>query len=433
MSLKLFLLMVVLLTTQPFLFSQQKDTITEKEAGRIIRYLAADLLKGRGNASPDLLKVALFIGNEFRKDGLQTLPYAAGYYFPFHPFSGNGMVITDQLSWNGKKLSPNQFTYFHLRPGNYPDKTLENFKIIKLGSFVTSDLLDHYADDTTALLLWTDQKQPGGKILPASIDMPVTGLKRDVLVVYNENSPEFISLAGFPSQYLMTEYNVVGLLPGRSKPEEVIIFSAHYDHEGVYGAKGDSILNGANDNASGTTALLLLADYFSKRKDNERTIMFCAFAAEELGLLGSKDFVEYIEPRKIIAGINIEMIGVPQYGKNKITIIGDKYSDLPRLLSKGFKNRGIVITREPPLDKQLFQRSDNYYFALKGIPFHTIMSSDDDDACYHQPCDEVKRIDVANMTRIIKAIATAARPLINGEATPRRTDPDDVRIVDPKQ
>jgi hypothetical protein len=61
------------------------------------------------------------------------------------------------------------------------------------------------------------------------------------------------------------------------------------------------------------------------------------------------------------------------------------------------------------------------------------MSSDDDDACYHQPCDEVKRIDVANMTRIIKAIATAARPLINGEATPRRTDPDDVRIVDPKQ
>ncbi|TMI73212.1 MAG: M28 family peptidase [Bacteroidetes bacterium] len=430
---KLFLLMVVFLTTQPFSFSQQKDTITEKDAGRVIRYLAADSLKGRGNVSPDLLKVALFIGNEFRKDGLQVMPGAAGYYFPFHPFSGKSVVILDQLTLNGKKLSPAQFSYFHPRPGNYSDKKLDNFKVIKLDSFITGDILEHYSDDTSSLLLWTDQKQPGGKIFPAKITMPAEGLKRNVLVVYNESSPQSLSLAGFPSQYLMTEYNVVGLLPGRSKPEEVIIFSAHYDHEGVYGAKGDSILNGANDNASGTTALLLLADYFCKRKDNERTILFCAFAAEELGLLGSKDFVEYIDPVKIIAGINIEMIGVPQYGKNKITIIGEKYSDLPRLLSRGFKNRGIVITREPSLEKQLFQRSDNYYFALKGIPFHTIMSSDDDDACYHQPCDEVKRINIANMTRIINAIAAAARPLINGEATPRRTDPDEVKIEEPKQ
>jgi hypothetical protein len=433
MSPKLFLLLVVLLTTQPFSFSQQKDTITERDAGRIIRYFAADSLKGRGNGSADLLKAALFIGNEFSKDGLQILPGATGYYFPFHPFSGKSMVIMDQLSWNGKKLSANQFSYFHPGPGNYPDKTLDNFKAIKLDSFITNDVLEHYPGDTASLLLWTDQKQPGGKIFPANIKMPAGGLKRNVLVVYNETSPQSLLLGGFPSQYLMTEYNVVGLLPGRSKPNEVIIFSAHYDHEGVYGAKGDSILNGANDDASGTTALLLLADYFAKRKDNERTILFCAFAAEELGLLGSKDFVDYIDPQKIVAGINIEMIGVPQYGKNKVTIIGEKYSDLPRILSKGLKSRGVRIALEPSSNKQLFQRSDNYNFALKEIPFHTIMSSDDDDACYHQPCDEVKRIDVANMTRIIKAIAAAARPLINGEATPRRINPDEVRIEEPKQ
>ena len=340
----------------------------------------------------------------------------------------------DQLVWNGKKISPDHFSYLHSDPGNYPDKSLDDFKVIKLDSFFTGDVVERYADDISPLLLWTDQKQPGGKqVFPEIINMPRGGLKRDMLIVYDEHSPRSVSLTGFPSQYLMTEYNVIGLLPGRTKPNEVVIFSAHYDHEGVYGETGDSILNGANDNASGTTALLLLARYFSKRKDNERTIMFCAFSAEELGLLGSKDFVDYIVPEKIVAGINIEMIGVPQYGKNRLFIIGQSYSDLPFILGKELKRKGIVILGEPSEKKQLFQRSDNYNFAVKGIPFHTIMASDDDDACYHQPCDEIKRIDVANMTRIIKAIAASAGVLINSNVTPKRTDPDDVRIKDPEK
>ena len=100
------------------------------------------------------------------------------------------------------------------------------------------------------------------------------------------------------------EYNIVGMLPGKSKPGELILFSAHYDHEGVFdrGKKKDSILNGANDNASGTTALLMLAKYFAQKNDNERTILFCAFAGEELGLLGSKDFVNHVDPALSLPG-----------------------------------------------------------------------------------------------------------------------------------
>src|SRR5688572_15338076 len=106
------------------------------------------------------------------------------------------------------------------------------------------------------------------------------------------------------------------MLPGRSKPEEFIIYSAHYDHEGmVAGKKKDKIMNGANDNASGTAALLMLAQYFAQRKDNERTLVFCAFAGEEIGLKGSRELAQILDPQKVKAGINLEMLGVPQYGK----------------------------------------------------------------------------------------------------------------------
>lgn len=218
---------------------------------------------------------------------------------------------------------------------------------------------------------------------------------------------------------LNPEYNVVGVLPGKSKPDEYIVFSAHYDHEGLLrGKKKDSIMNGANDNASGTTALLMLARYFSLRNDNERTLVFCAFAGEEIGLKGSRDFVQTFNTEKIKAGINLEMLGVPQYGKKRVFIIGEKYSTLPDILSKRLKAAGLKMIREPDEEKMLFMRSDNYPFVEKDVVFHTIMASDDDEPCYHKPCDEIKRIDISNLTFIIRAIAAGTRSLINGDETP---------------
>ncbi len=179
-------------------------------------------------------------------------------------------------------------------------------------------------------------------------------------------------------------------------------------------------MNGANDNASGTTALIMLANYFSQRNDNERTLLFCAFSGEELGLLGSKEFVNTINPKKIIAGINIEMIGIPQYGNNDVFITGFNQSSLPAILESQLSATRVKVKAGPSDEKELFKRSDNYPFVKKGVPAHSIMSSDDDDKCYHQPCDEIKRIDIAHMTTIIKAIAVATRTLINGDDTPTR-------------
>jgi Zn-dependent M28 family amino/carboxypeptidase len=175
------------------------------------------------------------------------------------------------------------------------------------------------------------------------------------------------------------------------------------------------------------TALLLLAKYFAQKNDNERTILFCAFAGEELGLLGSKDFVNYFNPATIMAGINIEMIGIPQYGKNNIFITGYDRSSLPEILEKQLAATPVRVKAGPSEEKELFKRSDNFPFVEKGVPAHTIMSSDDDDKCYHRPCDEVKRINIPHMTTIVKAIASAAETLIDGKETPTRINNIDVK------
>ena len=418
--------MAALLIVQPLLFAQNSnDTISEKDVARIIHFLAADSLKGRGNGRPELLKAGLFIGEEFKKNGLLPFSGNAGYYMPFRPFGGSKKVITDELQWNGKKLLPDEFIYIHPAPGNYIPKRLSDFAIIKIDSFFTEDILENYKHIKSDLLLWSNQPQPDKEnYFPTQVKVSSEGLDHNILMVCANYPPDSILLLGVANYYSNVEYNIVGVLPGKSKPDEVILFSAHYDHEGVYqrGRKKDSIMNGANDNASGTTALVTLTNYFAQRNDNERTLLFCAFAGEELGLLGSKDFVKYIDPATIIAGINIEMIGIPQYGKNNIFITGYDHSSLPSILEKQLSATLVKVKTGHSEEKELFKRSDNFPFAEKGIPAHSIMSSDDDDKCYHQPCDEIKRINISHLTTVIKAIAVATGTLISGEDTPARCE-----------
>lgn len=213
--------------------------------------------------------------------------------------------------------------------------------------------------------------------------------------------------------------NVIGILPGNGVTNEAIIFSAHYDHIGVTHSGGDTIFNGANDDASGTTALLMLAHYYAQAKNNARTLIFCAFSGEELGLIGSNVFVNTVDLKNVIAGINIEMIGLTNASlKNSFFITGERYSNLSRIAKKNLKGTGYRVVSEADEKKQLFKRSDNYSFAQIGIPAHSFMCSDDDEPCYHKLCDEVKRIDIPNMVNVIKAILLATRSLVDGKDKP---------------
>jgi|SRR5215204_501849 len=213
--------------------------------------------------------------------------------------------------------------------------------------------------------------------------------------------------------------NVIGVLRGKTKPDQAVIFSAHFDHLGVYDG---TVFNGANDNASGTTALLLLANYFARLNNNQRTLIFCAFSGEELGMLGSSAFVHKITPDSIVAMINIEMIGIPLIGKNSFFITGSQHSDLQKIMERNLQKK-IKIKRDPDYSKALFKRSDNFPFAEKGVPAHTIMCGDDEEMCYHQSCDDFRRIDLANMLAVIRSIPLAMSTIINGEEAPKRINP----------
>jgi Peptidase family M28 len=217
-------------------------------------------------------------------------------------------------------------------------------------------------------------------------------------------------------------YNIVGMLPGRTRSDEFIIFCAHYDHvnSGLMGETGE-IFNGANDDASGTTAVLMLAKYFSMRNDNERTIIFCLFAGEEIGLLGSTAFAELLSPEKIKTVINIEMIGkTNRSGNNGFIVTGSAYSDFDNILRKNLKGGKVKVRNEGSDIMKLFSRSDNFSFAKKGVAAHSIICSDDNDPCYHKPCDDPKLIDTKNMSKVIQAIAKGCTTLINGTDTPKR-------------
>jgi len=166
-------------------------------------------------------------------------------------------------------------------------------------------------------------------------------------------------------------HNVVAVIQGTKRPEENIIYSAHWDHLGIgEPVKGDSIYNGAVDNATGVAALLELAAAFQKLPVKpERSIVFVSFTAEEQGLLGSEYYAKHpVYPvNKTVADINMDMMGLA--GKTKdVIIFGYGQSDLEDYAAVSAKKQGRVIVKDPVPSTGLYYRSDHFNFAKVGIP-----------------------------------------------------------------
>lgn len=216
--------------------------------------------------------------------------------------------------------------------------------------------------------------------------------------------------------------NIIGILPGKSKPNEYVIFSGHYDHLVMNDEETDKVYNGANDDASGTTAVITLAKYFKELNNNERTIIFVAFTGEEVGGFGSTFFSKSINPDDVIAMFNIEMIGTEsKWDKNSAYITGFEKSNFGTILQNNLKGSTFKFYEDPYMEENLFYRSDNATLAAYGVPAHTISTSKmDSEPNYHQRSDEVSTLDLDNMTEIIKAIAISSESIINGNDTPTR-------------
>jgi hypothetical protein len=423
---RLLIFSTVFFLIQPFLIAQRyEDSIDEKEVSSVLNFLASDDLKGRGNYTPELITAANFIAGKYKEYGLQPFPGDFSFHQPFNGRTSRD-IYRDEVEWNGRELGQAEFIY--LSPEIAPEaKTLSDFTLIELtGAFSDSIFFAHWTDTTNTLIFWKADPQKRQKIPFDEFKHPGFPPSANILFVIEDELPRTVSVSTAKNYLKNVLFNVVGVLPGRSRKNEVVIFSAHYDHIGSAKGKGDKIFNGANDDASGVTAVLMLAKYFSLLGDNERTIFFCAFAGEELGLYGSSYLSELLHPEKITAVINIEMIGKTNVtGRNAFYITGASYSNLEKIFKSNLSNEKITIKPEPGRD--LFERSDNYSFAKKGVPAHTVMCSDDYDPCYHKPCDEVKKIDMENMTRIIRAIAKASESIISGKDTPSRINVDDIK------
>ncbi|MFD2726731.1 M28 family metallopeptidase [Hyunsoonleella rubra] len=218
----------------------------------------------------------------------------------------------------------------------------------------------------------------------------------------------------------LNAFNVVGYLEGSDKAlkDEVIILGAHYDHIGFQkDIEGDSIANGANDNAAGTSAVIAMAKYFTHKKNNKRSIIFALFSAEEKGLLGSKHLAKRLKEDKLnlYTMVNFEMIGVPFKDRDyEAFLTGYDTSNMAEKINT-YVGSNLIGKSDVAVKYQLFKRSDNYPFYLEfKVPCQTISSCDMSNFdYYHHVDDEVDKLDFNFMANLINKTILAIETMSN--------------------
>ena len=219
----------------------------------------------------------------------------------------------------------------------------------------------------------------------------------------------------------MTTTNVLGIIRGSDSKiaKETILLSAHLDHLGVRAnLPGDNIFNGADDDASGVTAVLELAQALAAGAKPKRTIVFALFGSEEIGGYGARYFQEHppVPIETFVANLEFEMIARPDsaVAPHTLWLTGYERSNLGPELAR----HGARLVADPHPDEHFFQRSDNYVLARKGIVAHTV-SSFGLHADYHRPSDDLSHVDFKHMTDAIASMVEPVRWLTNSDFKPQ--------------
>ena len=243
--------------------------------------------------------------------------------------------------------------------------------------------------------------------------------------------------------------NVIGILEGKTRPDEYVLYTAHWDHLGrcTPAPDGDDICNGAVDNATGTAALAALAEAHVKAGAPDRSIIFLAVTAEESGLLGSKYYAENpVYPlSQTVGGVNMDAFGMAGPAKN-IIVVGKGKSQLDDYLEAAVKLDGRVIDAEPTPEKGFYYRSDHFSFAKQGVPMIYFEGGEDlidggkaageaiskgyTEKRYHGPKDEFDpNWNWDGVMADLKIYYTVARMLAMTDAWPNWNEGDEFRAI----
>ena len=414
------------------------SAIEQERVAEIINFLASDELGGRDTPSPGLELAAEFIGEQFRKASLEPLGDGHGY---FHRYSLPGMALDSTAV---------QVT-LHIGEGHIGEGTgaVDQVLVPDRDVRIWSAGGPYRAERTEVLVSETQQPDgrrgrmrsagprprflvvPGDDVLweaAAGVRRVLEGRRvggTPVLLVRQAVIPDAPFTATIalraPEAVDIPLRNPIGILPGAIRPEEFVLVSAHYDHVGTgTPVSGDAIYNGADDDASGTTAVVVLAEALAKAGSRPpRSIAFVCFSGEEKGLRGSRAFAEDppIPLEDVVAHVNIEMIGRPPANDRMAAwITGADLSDFAAIAGPALERAGIRLVDFEMADR-LFARSDNASLAAKGVVAHSI-SAGTMHADYHQPSDEVDKIDLEHMTAVIAGLAEVVLEFAQRDAKP---------------
>lgn len=418
-------LFLVLVMFTPFAGCQNPYEINQENTARILKTLSSDDMQGRGLFTPGIEMAADFIASEFETAGLSPLPGLDNFK---QTFNLNSLSISSiAIEINGEIIASDQVfvlldaSEIHWQTGDAEVVNIaakDNFRG-KYGEFLSKG--------KNLIVLVDETHKPVFSRFQSFYSRPVRKTefgKESTLIFILTNTTKVRQLKADITAAIETEAltNVIGYIEGNRK-NEIVVFSSHYDHLGIVKpVQGDSIANGANDDASGVTAVIELGHYFKTPEKPERSLIFAGFTGEESGGYGSKYFSTHVNPDEIVAMFNLEMIGKPASKKpNSAWITGFEYSDFGKILQQNTDSAIFTFYPDPYPEQNLFYRSDNATLARLGVPAHTISTTPIDmDEDYHQVTDEFGTVNLETMTNTITAVANSSKGIISGKHTPAR-------------
>ena len=401
----------------------------ESSVEKDLTFLSSDEMKGRENGSDELLKAANYIAERYKEIGLTSPDFCDNYLQSINLIKVH--VKSKNLVLNSYSIPEDNFILLSQSEGIFKNDTT-GLTIFKVGEnediMHTFSQLVNYPRSYIVFVHPIHEKR--FERLKRYFRSDKLQVKRDddyfsLWVKTSESELESIQLNVLNDIESTKIYNVIGELASTKSDDRKWIYSAHYDHIGISRAiEGDSIANGANDDASGVAAVIDLASKFSNGPGLDKSIYFVAFAGEELGLYGSRYMASHVDLTQIEAMINIEMIGEANndLGPQSAYINGYELSYLPGDLAKNVNMDDFFFFPDPYPNLNLFKRSDNAPFASQGIPAHSISSYNEDDERYHTVNDEIEYLDIEHIQEVIDAIYKASIPLLKSSYSPGMID-----------